>query len=133
MEFRLEVVVGHRMRQAADGMRDAFFQSTPIVQNDRDYGTIFRHGGIDRCTDMVAQGDDLRVADSRIGELQLACLSVDGRHGGTVINAELALEPELRSTFSRELEHERMHAELDGGDLIGRKVMFLAKLNAAVD
>ena len=57
------------------------------------------------------------IANARVGELRFAGVAVDDRDGRAVIHAELAFEPDLRVRLAGELEHERMHLELDRRDV----------------
>ncbi len=60
----------------------------------------------------------------RIGILRRARGTIDDRHRGAVIDAELALEAGTRGLLAGELEHERMHPELDDLDRRGGESRF---------
>src|SRR5437868_1176576 len=83
--------------------------------------------------DLPAQRDNVRSKHRLIAELTDARRAIDVTDGGTMENAELPLESDLRSLLSHELENIRIHAGIHLGDILGRNLRCSAEVPHGVD
>ena len=120
-ELRFELRIRQRVLQRADRVLDAH-----VHARGRRCSTAVDVGRrlVDRSRRRVActlrrSATMSRIVDDRVGELVFARAAEDQARRAAVVDAELALQAVLRLLLAGELEHQRMHAQLDALDVLG--------------
>ena len=88
---------------------------------------------VDDRVDAIAQRDHVGARDDLVGEFRFARLPEHDARRARVVDAELGLEAGARRRLAGELEHERMHAQVDARDVVRAQPVRVAQLHAAVD
>src|SRR5258706_5039566 len=95
-ELGLEIEIAHGILDAAERVCDEALEDSTVGETDADVRRVLAQRGVDGRTNAIAQRDDERVGDAGVGILRLARGTIDDRHRGAVIDAELALEAGVR-------------------------------------
>ena len=133
VELALEIRIAHRPLEAADRMRDEEVQRPAVGEGDGDVGGVFRDGASTvarmRSRNAITSARD----DERVGEFGLARAAEQQTRRARVVDAELRLESSARRPFAGELEHQRVHFQIDARDGVGPQLVRVAQLHTAVD
>ena len=81
----------------------------------------------------IAQGDGGGRQHHFVRILMLTGLAFENGHCARVEDAELALQPRLRSFLASQLLHQGVRTHGDAGDLISGQAMLVAQLHTGVD
>jgi hypothetical protein len=113
-------------------MLDEHVHAAAVGQHRGDVGAGLVDRVVDRGHHLAAQCHHVGAVDDGVGELVLAGAAEGQARGTAVVDAELGLQAVGRLLLAGELEHQRMHLELDALDLLGPHALG-AQLRAGVD